>query len=128
MPRIVVGETSEDVEVLGIDGYDQHLNAVLVQAFRDGVGDKLAKLCGDPHRVAFHEGFGELIEVVICALEWRILVVALHMFAVVQRAPSPRVASEPEAVGVDSDVVPVVPGEFCGFVSGDVVFRGLPHT
>src|SRR5947207_1520847 len=47
----------------------------------------------------------------VLPLGWRALVIPIHMFSMIPRSPSPRIAAEPRAVGVEGAVIPVVPRE-----------------
>ena len=95
MPRVVISEAGQHMKMLGIHGSNQHVDAVARQAFRNGISNELTQLARDAHRIPLHQSLRELVKLVVFTLGRGILVIAIHMFAMMERAPSARIAAQP---------------------------------
>lgn len=95
VPRVVIRESCQDVQMLSIDRGTDHFDLIALKFFDDGLNDKRAEMRRDADGVALHEGFGEFEEVIEFSLGRRIPVVAIAMFAVMSGTPTARVASQP---------------------------------
>jgi len=84
MPWVVIGEASQNVEVPGVQGNDQYFDAVALQSLCDGIGDELAQLGRDAHRVPLHQSLGEFVQNVVFAVGRRMFVIAVDVLAMVE--------------------------------------------
>ena len=110
--HVVVGDSDEPVPVVVVEGRDDDFEPFLPEARHHFVDDDLTKFLPDAHRVTLHQALRVLVQLVVSALRWRVLVVPVDVLAMMTAAPTPRVTALPGPVRVCRHVVPVVPRQF----------------
>src|SRR4051794_16350305 len=103
--RVVIGEGSKQMQVDAVEGADSDGNVALQQRPDYRFQSDRLLLAGEVDRLALHQVFGALMELVVRSLRRRILVVAFAVCAVMTRAETFWITGEPSAVGVTHDVV-----------------------
>ncbi len=111
---IICRALNQGMQMFGTDADRQNSNLLNRQTFEEQDRHLPALVGRKLHCRMFHQSFGLLVKSTLVVRRCRrISVIALNMYAMFSFAPPTRVAAQPLAVRIRSDVVPVVPSHSC---------------